>query len=99
MKNVFQLHGAEASGRVVIRKQVRRNQLPAFFSSQPQCIVAMEAGFGANFWTRELGRLGHETQLIPTSYVKPSVKRQKDDIADAEAICKAAQRFRCILLR
>lgn len=91
-KNVFQVHGADASGRVVIRKQLRRNQVLAFFSSQPHCIVAMEACSGAHFWAREIGRLGHETRLIPPAYVKPFVKRQKNDMADAEAICEAAQR-------
>ena len=91
-KNVFQVHGADASGRVVIRKQLRRGQVLAFFSLQPPCVVAMEACSGAHFWAREIGKLGHEMRLIPPAYVKPFVKRQKNDMADAEAICEVAQR-------
>ena len=91
-KNVFQVHGADASGRVVIRKQLRRGQVLAFFSLQPPCVVAMEACSGAHFWAREIGKLRHEVRLIPPAYVKPFVKRQKNDMADAEAISEAAQR-------
>jgi transposase len=91
-KTVFQAHGADASGAVVFRKKLRRDQLLAFFSSQPRCVVAMEACAGAHYWAREIGALGHETRLIPPAYVKPFVKRQKNDMADAEAICEAAQR-------
>jgi transposase len=91
-KNVFQAHGADASGRAVLRKKLRRDQVLAFFAQLPRCVVAMEACGGAHFWGRELARLGHEVRLIPPSYVKPFVKRQKNDAADAEAICEAAQR-------
>ena len=91
-KHVFQVHGADASGRVVIRKQLRRHQVLEFFGRQPRCMVAMEACASAHFWGRELARLGHEVRLIPPAYVKPFVKRQKSDMADAEAICEAAQR-------
>jgi len=91
-KNVFQVHGADSSGRAVIRKKLRRDQVLAYFSQVPPCIVAMEACGGAHFWGREIGRLGHEVRLIPPAYVKPFVKRQKSDAADAEAICEAAQR-------
>ena len=91
-KTVFQAHGADASGAVVFRKKLRRDQLLAFFAGQPPCIVAMEACAGAHYWAREIGALGHETRLIPPAYVKPFVKRQKNDMADAEAICEAAQR-------
>jgi transposase len=91
-KNVFQAHGADASGRAVLRKKLRREQVLAFFSQLPACVVAMEACGGAHFWGREIGRLGHEVRLIPPAYVKPFVKRQKSDAADAEAICEAAQR-------
>ena len=91
-KHVFQVHGADASGRVVIRKQLRRGQVLEFFGRQPACVVAMEACSSAHFWGREIGRLGHEVRLIPPAYVKPFVKRQKSDAADAEAICEAAQR-------
>jgi len=91
-KRVFQAHGADASGAVLFRKKLRRHQLLAFFSSQPPCTVAMEACGSAHHWAREIGRLGHAVRLIPPAYVKPFVKRQKNDAADAEAICEAAQR-------
>jgi len=91
-KSVFQAHGADRSGGVVFRKKLRRDQLLAFFASQPRCIVAMEACASAHYWAREIAALGHETRLIPPAYVKPFVKRQKNDMADAEAICEAAQR-------
>ena len=91
-KSVFQAHGADGSGGVVFRKKLRRDQLLTFFSSQPRCLVAMEACASAHYWAREIGALGHEIRLIPPAYVKPFVKRQKNDMADAEAICEAAQR-------
>jgi transposase len=91
-KHVFQVHGADASGRAVLRKKLRRAQVLEFFGRLPRCVVAMEACGGAHFWGREIGRLGHEVRLIPPAYVKPFVKRQKSDAADAEAICEAAQR-------
>jgi transposase len=91
-KAVFQAHGADATGSVVFRKKLSRGRLLAFFASQPPCLVAMEACAGAHHWGRELARLGHAVRLIPPAYVKPFVKRQKNDEADAEAICEAAQR-------
>lgn len=91
-KHAFQLHGATASGQVVLRKRLRRAQVLAFLSSLPRCTVAMEACAGSHYWGREIARLGHEVKLIAPTYVRPFVKRQKNDAADAEAICEAAQR-------
>ena len=91
-KNVFQVHGADAAGAVVFRRQLRRGKVLAFFARQPACLVAMEACASAHYWAREIGKLGHTVRLIPPPYVKPFVKRQKNDTAAAEAICEAAQR-------
>ncbi|TGD41435.1 IS110 family transposase [Pseudotabrizicola sediminis] len=91
-KNVFQAHGAEADGSVLIRRKLSRAQLLKFLSEQPPCIVAMEACASAHHWGRAIGCLGHEVRLIPPAYVKPFVKRQKNDTADAEAIAEAASR-------
>lgn len=91
-QHVFQAHGADGSGTVLFRKRLRRAQVLTFFAAQPPCVVAMEACGGAHHWGREIGRLGHTVPLIPPAYVKPFVKRQKNDAADAEAICEAAQR-------
>jgi transposase len=91
-KHVFQAHGADASGRVVFRKRLRREQVLEFFAGKPACVVAMEACGSAHHWGRALGELGHVVRLIPPAYVRPFVKRQKNDAADAEAICEAAQR-------
>ena len=91
-KNVFQLHGADASGRAVLRRKLRRGQVLEVLAGLPRCTVAMEACGGAHYWGREIGKLGHEVRLIPPAYVKPFVRRQKSDAADAEAICEAAQR-------
>src|SRR6476469_10903343 len=91
-KWVFQAHGADATGRVVFRKRLVRAKVLEFFAGQPPCLVALEACGGAHYWARELGKLGHTVKLIAPAYVKPFVKRQKNDMADAEAICEAAQR-------
>ncbi len=91
-KYVFQAHGADASGQAVFRKKISRAKLLAFFADHPRCRVVLEACGGAHHWARELLKLGHDVQLIAPAYVKPFVKRQKNDAADAEAICEAAQR-------
>ena len=91
-KNSYQFHGAHADGSVAFRRKQSRGRVLAFLSSQSACTVAMEACGGAHYWGREIGKLGHEVRLIPPIYVKPYVKRQKNDAADAEAICEAAQR-------
>src|SRR5206468_4255719 len=91
-KYVFQLHGADSAGAVVFRKRLRRGQLLAFLATLPPCTVALEACGSAHYWGREIAKLGHTVRLIAPAYVKPFVKRQKNDMADAEAICEAAQR-------
>ena len=91
-KSVFQVHGADASGAVLFRRKLRRHQVLTFFAAQAPCTVAMEACGSAHYWAREIARLGHRVRLISPAYVKPFVKRQKNDAADAEAICEAAQR-------
>jgi transposase len=91
-KNVFQLHGAAADGTVVFRKKLTRVQFHKFMSDQPTCIVVMEACGSAHYWAREMAGFGHRVKLIAPVYVKPFVKRQKNDVADAEAIVEAAQR-------
>ena len=91
-KHVFQVHGVDADGTAVLRKQLRRGQMLAFFSKLPRCIVGMEACATAHYWARELRALGHEVRLMPAQYVKAYVKRNKNDAADAEAICEAVLR-------
>jgi len=91
-KNVFQVHGVDVNGLVVIRKALRRAQLLLFFKELPPCLVGMEACSSAHYWARELSALGHAVKLIPPSYVKPYVKRGKNDAADAAAICEAVTR-------
>ncbi len=91
-KSVFQLHGADAAGRPVLKKRLRRGEVLAFFQSIPPCLVGMEACATAHFWARQIGALGHEVRLMPPSYVKAYVRRQKNDAADAAAICEAVTR-------
>jgi hypothetical protein len=91
-KSVFQVHGISATGEVLIRRQVRRGQMVKFFASLPSCLIGIEACASAHHWSRELQSLGHEVKLMPPAYVKPYVKRQKNDMADAEAICEAVAR-------
>ena len=91
-KSVFQVHGISASGEVLIRRQIRRGQVLKFFAALPPCLIGIEACAAAHHWLRELQSLGHEVKLMPPAYVKPYVKRQKNDMADAEAICEAVTR-------
>lgn len=91
-KSVFQVHGVDATGRPVIRRQLRRSQVLAFFEKLPPCLVGMEACATSHYWAREIAKLGHEVRLMPARYVKPYVKRNKNDAADAEAICEAVTR-------
>jgi transposase len=91
-KRVFQVHAAAAGGEVVFRRKLSRGQVIGFFMKQPACVVAMEACATSHYWAREIGKLGHEVRLLPPAYVKPFVKRQKNDAADAEAIVEAALR-------
>jgi transposase len=91
-KNVFQLHGARPDGSVAFRRTVSRSKLLSFFAAIPRCLVAMEACASAHHWARQIGALGHEVRLIAPIYVKPFVKRNKNDAADAEAIAEAASR-------
>jgi len=91
-KTVFQVHGADGEGRPVLRKRLRRGQVLEFFAQLPPCLVGLEACASAHFWARELQRLGHNVRLIPPQYVKPFVKTNKNDAADAEAICEAVLR-------
>jgi transposase len=91
-KSVFQLHGIDAAGRVIIRRRVKRRYLLAFFQKLPPCLVGIEACASSHHWSRELQALGHTVRLMPPAYVKPYVKRHKNDAADAEAICEAVTR-------
>jgi transposase len=91
-KNAFQVHGIDAAEKVVIRKPLRRTQVMKFFETLPPCLVGMEACATAHYWARELAKLGHEVRLMPAKDVKAYVKRNKNDAADAEAICEAVRR-------
>jgi transposase len=91
-KSVFQLHGVDVAGRPVLKKRLRRGEVLAFFKAIRPCLVGMEACATAHFWAREIGALGHEVRLMPPSYVKAYVRRQKNDAADAAAICEAVTR-------
>ncbi len=91
-KLVFQLHGVDAAGEVVLCRRLRRGQVAAFFAALPPCLVGMEACGTAHFWAREIAAFGHDVRLMPPGYVKPYVKRNKHDAADAEAACEAVRR-------
>jgi len=91
-KSVFQVHGVDASGQVIIRRQLKRRYVLAFFQKLPPCLVGIEACASSHHWSREIKALGHTVRLMPPAYVKPYVKRQKNDATDAEAICEAVTR-------
>ena len=91
-KSVFQVHGVDAAGQVVVRRQLKRRLVLAFFAKLPPCLIGIEACASSHYWARELQALGHTVRLMPPAYVKPYVKRQKNDSADAEAICEAVTR-------
>ena len=91
-KSVFQVHGVDAAGQMVIRRQLKRRQVLAFFQRLPACLVGIEACASSHHWARELQLIGHTVRLMPPAYVKPYVKRHKNDATDAEAICEAVAR-------
>jgi transposase len=91
-KQIFQVHGVSADGKVTVKRQLRRSQMIGFFGKLTRCVVGLEACGGSHFWAREIRALGHDVRLIPPAYVKPYVKRGKTDAVDAEAICEAVSR-------
>ena len=91
-KNVIQIHGVDNDGKVVVRRQLRRSQFLGFFEDRSACLIGIEACSGAHHWGRQLQEMGHEVRLMPPSYVKPYVKRNKTDAADAEATYEAVTR-------
>lgn len=98
-KSVFQVHGVDAAGHTVLRRRLARGELVAFFAKLPACLVGMEACSSAHHWARELVQLGHTVRLIPPQYVKPYVKRNKTDAADAVALLEAARCAEIVLVR
>ena len=91
-KTVFQLHAVDANGATVIRKRLRRAEVLSFFAGLEPCLIGMEACATSHYWARELAKFGHTVKLMPPAYVKPYVKRGKNDATDAEAICEAVSR-------
>src|SRR5580692_11663712 len=91
-KSVFQVHAIDRDGNVIVRRQLKRRYVLAFFAKLPPCLVGVEACATSHYWSRELKKLGHTVRLMPPAYVKPYVKRQKNDAVDAEAICEAVTR-------
>jgi len=91
-KSVFQVHGVDAHGKMVVRRQLRRRYVLAFFKKLSPCLVGIEACATSHYWSRELQTLGHTVRLMPPAYVKPYLKRQKNDATDAEAVCEAVGR-------
>ena len=91
-KKVFQIHGVDAEGKIVVARKLRRKEVLAFFAKLPPCLVGMEACGSAHYWGREITKLGHTVKLMPPKYVKAYVKRGKTDAIDAAAICEAVTR-------
>src|SRR5262245_53268839 len=91
-KSVFQVHGVDATGNVIVRRKLKRRYVLSFFQKLLPCLIGIEACASSHHWSRELRALGHTVRLMPAAYVKPYVKRQKNDAADAEAICEAVTR-------
>jgi len=91
-KSVFQVHGVDAEGKVILRRQLKRRYVLAFFQKLPPCLIGIEACASSHHWSRELQALGHTVRLMPPAYVRPYVKRHKNDAVDAEAICEAVTR-------
>lgn len=91
-KNVFQIHGVDSYGKTVLRKKLSRSKMPEFFIKQPPCLIGMEACGSAHYWARKLVEMGHAVKLMAPQFVKPYVKTNKNDAADAEAICEAVRR-------
>ena len=98
-KSVFQVHGVDAKGNVILRRQIKRRYVLAFFQKLPPCLVGIEACASSHHWSRELQALGHTVRLMPPAYVKPYVKRHKNDATDAEAICEAVTRAKHAVCR
>ena len=98
-KNVFQVHGADAEGRCVLRRRLRRAEVVMFFARLPRALVGIEACPGGHHWARELQRLGHDIRLIPLQYVRPFVKTNKNDAADAKASARPWSDRTCVLSR
>ena len=90
-KNIFQVHGINSQGEPIVRKALRRSQMLPFFAKIQPCLVGIEACGTSHHWARELIKLGHDVRLMPPAYVKPYVKRGKNDAADAEAICEGVR--------
>jgi transposase len=91
-KRVFQVHGVDAAGQVVLRRKLRRGEVLRFFAGLPPCLIGMEACGSAHYWARELIQLGHQARLMPPAYARAYVKRNKNDAIDAEACCEAVTR-------
>jgi transposase len=91
-KDVFQVHGVDAQDKVILRKQLRRVQMAQFFVNLPPCLIGMEACGSAHYWARKFQEQGHTVRLMSPQFVKPYVKTNKHDMADAEAICEAVRR-------